>query len=161
MFPFVPLFAVSLGAAAGGGCYTVWGARQRRQTRTTRRRMTTTLVAILAAPLGVFPYLLLATHPTAVMPLLLWPVLIIGNLVVSILFAVLTSQLAYFGATSPDRVVRVRLFKYMARVPLAATIVLLVFVLVSRAPGVLGLHKEVMLGFAVVATVMILSLIHI
>lgn len=155
--PLFPVFAVYFWAAALGGVYNVWRARQRCLTTTTRRRMTTTLVAILAAPLGVFPYLLLATHPTAEMPLLLWPVLIIGNLVVSILFAVLTSQLAYFGATSPDRVVRVRLFKYMARVPLAATIVLLVFVLVSRAPGVLGLHKEVMLGFAVVATVMIVE----
>ena len=154
--PLFPLFAVYFWAAALGGVYNVWRARQRCLTTTTRRRMTTTLIAILAAPLGVFPYLL-ATHPTAEMPLLLWPVLLIGNLVVSILFAVLTSQLAYFGATSPDRVVRVRLFKYMARVPLAATIVLLVFVLVSRAPSVLGLHKEVLLGFAVVATVMIVE----
>ena len=56
------------------------------------------------------------------MPLLLWPVLILGNLAVSILFAVLTSQLVYVGSVSPDRVVRVRLYKYMARVPLAATI---------------------------------------
>jgi len=155
--PLFPFFAVYFWAAALGAVYNVWRARQRCLTTTTRRRMTTTLVAILAAPLGVFPYMLLASHPTAEMPLLLWPVLIIGNLVVSILFAVLTSQLVYFGAASPDRVVRVRLYKYMARVPLAATIVLLVFVLVSRAPGVLGLHKEVLLGFAVVATVMIVE----
>jgi hypothetical protein len=67
----------------------------------------------------------------------LWPVLIIGNFAVSILFAVLTSQLVYVGSMSPDRVVRVRLYKYMARVPLAATIVLLVFVLVNRAPLIL------------------------
>ena len=123
--------------------------------------MTTTLVAIMAAPLGVFPYTLLAAHPAAELPLLLWPVVIIGNLVVSILFAVLTSQLVYFGSASPDRVVRVRLYKYMARVPLAATIVLLVYVLVNRAPPLFGLPKEVLLGFAVVATVMIVEwIIH-
>ncbi len=87
--------------------------------------------------------------------------LILGNLVVSILFAFLTSQLVYFGAMSPDRVVRVRLYKFMARVPLAATIVLLVYVLVSRAPSIFGLPKEVALGFAVVATVMIVEwIIH-
>ena len=155
--PLFPLFAAYFWAAALGAVYNVWRARQRCLTSTTRRRMTTTLVAILAAPLAVFPYMMLSSHPAAEMPLLLWPVLIIGNLVVSILFAVLTSQLVYFGSASPDRIVRVRLYKYMARVPLAATIVLLVFVLVSRAPGILGLHKEVLLGFAVVATVMIVE----
>ena len=155
--PLFPLFAAYFWAAALGAVYNVWRARQRCLTTTTRRRMTTTLIAILAAPLAVFPYMMLSSHPAAEMPLLLWPVLIIGNLVVSILFAVLTSQLVYFGSASPDRVVRVRLYKYMARVPLTATIVLLVFVLVSRAPVILGLHKEVLLGFAVVATVMIVE----
>jgi hypothetical protein len=141
--------------------YNVWRARQRCLTTTTRRRMTTTLFAILAAPLGVFPYTLLIGDPTAEMPLFLWPVLILGNFAVSILFGVLTSQLVYFGSTSPDRVVRVRLYKYMARVPMTATIVLFVFVLVSRTPPLLGLPKEVALGFAVVATVMLVEwIIH-
>ncbi len=159
--PLFPLFTAYFWGVALSGVYNVWRARQRCLTTTTRRRMTTTLVTILAAPLGVFPYLMLASHPAAELPLLLWPVLILGNLVVSLLFAVLTSQLVYFGSASPDRIVRVRLYKYMARVPLAATIVLLVFVLVSRTSGVFGLHKEVLLGFAVVATVMIVEwIIH-
>ncbi len=159
--PFFLVFAAYFWLVAASSVYNVWRARQRCLTTTTRQRMTTTLVAILAAPLGVFPYTLLMGHPAAELPLLLWPVVIVGNFVVSILFAVLTSQLVYFGSASPDRVVRVRLYKYMARVPLAATIVLLVYVLVGRAPSLLGLPKEVVLGFAVVATVMIVEwIIH-
>jgi hypothetical protein len=78
------------------------------------------------------------------------------------MFAVLTAELAYFGAESPDRVVRVRLYKFMARVPLAATIVLLVYIIVSRSSPILGLPTEVALGFALVATVMIVEwLIHV
>lgn len=158
LFPF---FAAYYWSVAAGSVYNVWRARQRCLTTTTRRRMTTTLFAILAAPLGVFPYTLLVGDPTADVPLFLWPILIIGNFTVSFLFAVLTSQLVYFGSVSPDRVVRVRLYKYMARVPLAATIVLLVFVLVSRAPPVFGLPNQVMLGFAVVAAVMLVEwIIH-
>ncbi|HRN67312.1 MAG TPA: hypothetical protein PK205_04145 [Promineifilum sp.] len=153
--PAFPLFAGYFWLVALSSVYNVWRARQRCMTSTTRRRMTTTLFAFLAAPLGVFPYMLLGGDPTADMPLLLFPVLIVGNLAVSLLFAVLTSQLVYVGSASPDRVVRVRLYKYMARVPLAATIVLLVFVLVNRAPPLFGLSKEVVLGFAVVATVMV------
>ena len=156
-----PFFAAYFWGVAMASVYNVWRARQRCLTTTTRRRMTTTLFAILAAPLAVFPYTLLIGDPTADLPLFLWPVLIIGNFAVSILFGVLTSQLVYFGSTLPDRVVRVRLYKYMARVPMTATIVLLVFVLVNRAPPLLGLHKEVVLGFSVVATVMIVEwIIH-
>jgi hypothetical protein len=158
LFPF---FAAYFWAVAGCSVYNVWRARMRCLTTTTRRRMTTTLFAILAAPLSVFPYTLLVGDPTAEMPLFLWPVLIIGNFAVSILFAVLTSQMVYFGSVAPDRVVRVRLYKYMARVPMTASIVLLVFVLVNRASPILGLPKEVALGFAVVATVMIVEwIIH-
>lgn len=155
--PFFLLFTVYFWLLAISSVYNVWRARQRCLTTTTRRRMTTTLIAILAAPLGVFPYTLLFGNQIGDLPPIIWPVIILGNLVVSILFAVLTSQLVYFGSVSPDRVVRVRLYKYMARVPMAATIVLLVYVLVGRAPSFLGLPKEVALGFAVVATVMIVE----
>lgn len=156
-----PVFAAYFWIVALSSVYNVWRARQRCLTTATRRRMTTTLFAILAAPLSVFPYTLLFSDPTAELPLFLWPVIIIGNFTVSILFAMLTAQLVYFGSASPDRVVRVRLYKYMARVPMAATIVLLVFVIVNRATPALGLSKEVALGFAVVATVMVVEwIIH-
>jgi hypothetical protein len=154
-------FAAYYWVVALSSVYNVWRARQRCLTTTTRRRMTTTLFAILAAPLSVFPYTLLFNDPTSELPLFLWPVIILGNFTVSILFGVLTSQLVYFGSTSPDRVVRVRLYKYMARVPMAATIVLLVFVLVNRTTPPFGLSKETALGFAVVATLMIVEwIIH-
>lgn len=156
-----PVFAVYFWAIAAGSIYNVWRARQRCLTSTTRRRMTTTLVAISAAPLAVFPYTLFSQDPRQGLPLLLWPVLIAGNLIVSFLFAVLTSQLVYFGSASPDRVVRVRLYKYMARVPLAATIVLVVLVLVSRGRSILGLPQEVALIVAAVAGLMIVEwIIH-
>lgn len=159
--PYFLVFAVYFWLLALSSVYNVWRARQRCLTTTTRHRMTTTLVAILAAPIAVFPYTLLWRDATFELPLILWPVLITVNLIVSILFAVLTSQLVYFGSVSPDRVVRVRLYKFMARVPLAATIVLLVMVLVSRVPSILGLPKDVALVVAAVATLMIVEwLIH-
>lgn len=155
-------FTIYFWVVIAGSIYNVWRARKRCLTRTTRQRMTITLLAILAAPLGVFPYMLLSGNQAQDIPLLLWPVLIAGNLLVSVLFAVLTSQMVYFGAVSPDRVVRVRLYKFMARVPLAATIVLLVYVLISRNNRTfLGLPNEVFIGFAIVATLMIVEwMIH-
>ncbi|MFN2137771.1 MAG: hypothetical protein ACK2UK_17570 [Candidatus Promineifilaceae bacterium] len=152
-----PLFAAYFWIVSASGIFNVWRARQRCLTRTTRRRMTNTLIAFLAAPLAVFPYMMFVRHPENEVPLWLWFLLLFGNVMVGVMFAVLTAELAYFGAQSPDRVVRVRLYKFMARVPLAGTIVLLVYIAVSRYSPIFGLPTEVALGFALVATVMIVE----
>ncbi len=155
--PLFPLFALYYWSVSLFSIYNVWRARQRTITRTTRNRMTSALLAFMAAPLAVFPYLVFTGNQTQEVPLGLWPVLIVGNLVVGLMFATLTSNLIYFDAASPDRVVRVRLYKYMARVPLAGTIVLLVYVLVGRTSRLLGLPTETALGFALVTTVMLVE----
>lgn len=155
--PLFPLFALYYWSISLLSIYNVWRARQRTITRTTRWRMTSAMLAFLAAPLGVFPYLIITGNQSEEVPLALWPVLIVGNLVVGLMFATLTSNLIYFDAASPDRVVRVKLYKYMARVPLAGSIVLLVYVLVGRTSRLLGLPTETALGFALVATVMLVE----
>lgn len=149
------LFVVYYVGVSSAGIYNVWLARQRCVTTTTKQRMTVILTAFWAAPLGVFPYQLIGN--VAEPSILLWILLILGNLVVGLMFALLTYYLAYFGHTSPDRVVRVRLFKFMARVPMTGTIVLLVYVAVNRVSPVLGLPAETISAIAVVATVMIVE----
>lgn len=157
--PLFPLFTIYFWVTAVISTINVWQARQRCLTSTTKRRMTSTLFAFMAAPLGVFPYMVLSnrTNDNSNISSGFWLLLILGNLVVSAMFAVQTSHLAYFGAVSPDRVVRVRLYKFMARVPLAATAVLLVYVLVSRASSLFGLETDTALGFALVATLMLVE----
>jgi hypothetical protein len=157
--PLFPLFAFYFWLVAAVSIYQVWRARKRCLTRTTRQRMTTTLIAFIAAPLAVFPYLSMSRGTALAhgLPVWLWIIIIMGNLLVGLLFGVLTAQLIYFGAASPDRVVRVRLFKFMARVPMAASIVLIVYVLVGRSSVVLGLPEETMTAIAVVATMMIVE----
>ncbi len=156
--PMFPIFAAYFWLVTALSIYNVWRARQRCITSTTRQRMTSTLLTYLAAPLGVFPYLLIiSSEGQEVIPLWLWPIIILGNLVVGLMFGVLTAHLAYFGTASPDRVVRVRLFKFMARVPLAGSIVLLVYVLVSRNSPILGLPAETALDFSLVATIMLVE----
>ena len=156
--PIFPFFALYFWLVTGLSIYNVWRARQRCITRTTRQRMTSTLLTYPAASLGVFPYLLIiSSEGQEIIPIWLWPIIILGNLVVGLMFGVMTAHLAYFGTASPDRVVRVRLFKFMARVPLAGSIVLLVYVLVSRASPILGLPAETALGFSLVATIMLVE----
>ena len=155
--PLFPLFALYFWVVTVVSIYHVERARRRCVTTTTRRRMGMILAAFWAAPLAVFPYLQISGNSQFSSNVLFWLVLILGNVVVSVMFAFLTYYLAYFGAVSPDRVVRVRLFKYMARVPLAATIVLLVYVVVGRTSSLLGLPADTAQAFAIVATVMLVE----
>src|SRR5690606_27245774 len=129
--PVFPLFAIYFWIVTGVSIYNVWRAQRLSVTSTTRLRMRLILAAFLAAPLGVFPYLLLSSNANLQLTAPFWMVLILGNVIVGMMFAILTYYLAYFGAMSPDRVVRVRLFKFMARVPMTATLVLLVYILVG------------------------------
>jgi hypothetical protein len=155
--PFFPVFTIYYWAIAATSVVLVWRARQRCLTTTTRRRMTMILTAFMAAPLSVFPYLMLSGQRVRELPAAFWLLVIGGNLLVGVMFAFLTYTIAYFGATSPDRVVRVRLFKFMARVPLAATVVLLVFVAVTEAGDILGLRLETALAITIVGTLILVE----
>ncbi len=155
LFPF---FALYFWLTTALSIYNVWRARQRCITSVTRQRMTTTLLVFIAAPLAVFPYLVISSNSfQQELPVWLWLVIIFGNLVVALMFAVLTAHIIYFGAASPDRVVRVKLFKFMARVPMTASIVLVVYVVTSRSSFIVGLPSETTAAIAVVGTVMLVE----
>lgn len=156
--PLFAVFVIYFWAVTAASIYNVWRARHRCLTRTTRQRMTTTLLVFLAAPLAVFPYLILSSNaPQGELSIWFWLVVITGNIVVGIMFAIMTAHLIYFGAASPDRVVRVKLFKFMARVPLAASIVLVVYVVVQRISPGIGIPVETAVAVAIVATVMLVE----
>ena len=151
--PLFPLFTAYYWLIALSSIYFVWRARERCLTQTTRRRMTMILITFLAAPLSVFPYLLFSSRSTQELPLFLWFVLLTGNLIVGVMFSFLTYYISYFGAVSPDRVVRVRLFKFMARVPMTAIIVLIVYISIPRAGSLLGLPVQTVQMISIVGTI--------
>jgi len=152
-----PLFVVYYWTISLLSVYLIWRARERCLTKTTRKRISVILASALAAPLAVFPYLTLNDDPTLELSIFFWLVIVAGNVVVSVMFAFMTYYIAYFGASSPDRVVRVRLFKFMARVPLAATIVLITYVIVGRADTILGLPGETALAIAIVGAIILVE----
>jgi GAF domain-containing protein len=152
-----PLFTAFYWLTSAASIWNVWRAWRRSITRTTRQRMRHILLAIMAAPLGVFPYLTLSGNRTAQVPTGMWLVLIAGNLLVAFMFAQLTANIVYLGSVSSDRVVRVRLYKFMARVPMAASIVLLAYVLTNRATTFLGLDTVTASAITVVGTLIVVE----
>jgi hypothetical protein len=123
----------------------VWGlretlyARKLCYTHTARRRMAYLSIGFIAPAMGVFPYLLLAGWPAAVVPggfLLL--LVVIGNVAVAAMLVLMAYSVAFFGTLTADRVIKHRLVRFLLRGPLTVILALIAFGL--------GLVVEPMLG---------------
>ncbi len=106
---------------------------QRTRTPTSRRRMIYLGFGALAPALGVFPYLLFGSGIAAARPTLFWFVALISNVVVETLLIVMAYAVAFFGVSWPDRVVKSRLFKWILRGPVTASITLGLVTIIRRA----------------------------
>lgn len=146
---FVLYFFVT---SAWGFANTLW-ARQRTLTSTSRRRMTYLVVTFAAPGLAVYPYLLLASLPARLPPLVLMGVLLLGNLGVATMLVVMTYSVAYHGTLAPDRVVKHSLLTYLVRGPLLGVLVIVVALAVPRVEVLFGLPRETVLIFAIVGSI--------
>jgi hypothetical protein len=156
--PLFPLFTLYFSVAVGWGAANVVRARRRCLTSTSRRRMSY-LAATFAAPAaGVFPYLLLTGWPPSAPGILLWLMLILGNIGVGMMLVILAYSVASFGALTPDRVVKHRLVHFLLRGPFVATLVVLVIIVTSQAEGWLGLPSRRIMLFGVVSVILLLQI---
>jgi hypothetical protein len=119
----------------------------------------TYLAATFAAPAaGVFPYLLLTGWPPSAPGSALWLLLVLGNIGIGLMLVLLAYSVAFFGALTPDRVVKHRLVRFLLRGPLLATLVVVVIVAASQAEGWLGLPGRRLMLFGVVGVILLLQL---
>lgn len=156
--PLLPIFVLYFLAAVGWGTANVLWARQRCLTSTSRRRMTYLAVAFLAPAAGVFPYLLLTGWPSALPSILLWVLLVSSNIAIGLMITLLAYSVAFFGALTPDRVIKHRLVRFLLRGPLVATLVVVVIIASLQAEGWLGLSSRRLALFGVVAVILLLQL---
>lgn len=157
--PLFPLFTLYFTVAVSWGAANVLHARQRCLTSTSRRRMSY-LAATFAAPAaGVFPYLLLTGWPASTSGVVLWLVLVLGNIGVGLMLVILSYSVASFGALTPDRVVKHRLVHFLLRGPFVATLVVLIIIVTSQAEGWLGLPSRRVMLFGVVSVILLLQIL--
>ncbi len=156
-----PLFWVYVAyflAAVGWGTSNVLRARRRCLTSTSRRRMTYLAFAFAAPAAGVFPYLLLTGWPPSVPSTALWLLLVLGNIAVGFMLIMMAYSVAFFGALTPDRVVKHRLVRFLLRGPMLATLVVVVIIGASQAEGWLGLPARRVMLFGVVVVILLIQL---
>ncbi len=109
-----------------------WDANQRTVTPTGKRRMRYLLAGALAPALGSYPYLLFGSAIARQYPLLFWFIAVMSNVFFLGLIVVMAYTVAFFGISWPDRVVKRRLFKWLMRGPVTASLVLAITTVVKR-----------------------------
>ncbi len=113
--------------------YNFIRAFSRMLTRSGRRRMLYLMAGATAPALGSYPYLLFGSGIAARFPLMFWSVAFIINLLVAGLVITMAYAVAFFGVSWPDRVVKSRLFKWLLRGPVTASLALAMMTIVRRA----------------------------
>jgi hypothetical protein len=146
------LYYIAIIAWAG---YNFMRAYSRMLTRSGRRRMLYLMAGATAPALGSYPYLLFGSNLASHFPLTFWGTALVINILVAGLVILMAYAVAFFGVSWPDRVVKSRLFKWLLRGPVTASLALTVMTLVRRA-GVFfeGQEYSAFVPLAVVVTVL-------
>jgi hypothetical protein len=126
-------------------------------TRSGRRRMIYLLAGASAPALGSFPYLLYGSSVAGNHPYLFWGIALICNLFVGGLIIVMAYAVAFFGGSWPDRVVKSRMFKWIMRGPVTASVALGVMTIVRRIGAGFGTIYSGAVPAAMVATVLLME----
>lgn len=134
-----------------------WRAYSLMLTRSGRRRMIYLMAGATAPALGSYPYLLFGYNLAAQHEYLFWTTATIINLVVGALVVVMAYAVAFFGVSWPDRVIKSRLFKWIMRGPVTASVALGLMTVVRRGGELLGTPYSAFVPFTVVATVLLME----
>ncbi len=130
-------------------------AFSRMLTRSGRRRMLYLMAGATAPALGSYPYLLFGSAIAARLPFLFWSVATGINVLVGGLVVVMAYAVAFFGVSWPDRVIKTRLFKWIMRGPVTASLALGLMTIVRRAGALMGVEYSAFVPLTMVATVLL------
>ncbi|HPO57909.1 MAG TPA: histidine kinase N-terminal 7TM domain-containing protein, partial [Anaerolineaceae bacterium] len=120
-------------------------------TSASQRRMVYLVVGAVAPALGSFPFLLFTTGFSARHPVLFWSVVAGSNFLVNGLLVVMAYGVAFFGVAWPDRVVKSRLFRWILRGPVSASLTLALTTIIRRTSGL----ESALVPIIMVATILL------
>jgi len=130
-------------------------AYRRAITPTSRRRIGYLLAGSLAPALGSFPYMVFGFSLALRHQFLFWFSAMISNLFVGALIVVMAYSVAFFGVSWPDRVVKRRLFKWILRGPVTASLTLGLVTIVRRIGESFGFPYSAVVPIVMVGSILI------
>ena len=125
---FVAYYLLTMGWA----WFNFLRAYRRTVVRLSRRRMAYLLLGALAPTFGAFPYATFLGRLPGHAPLFFWILTTLSNLLTTFLLVLMAYAVAFFGVAWPDRLVRLRLFQWLLRGPVAVSTVLALTTAVRR-----------------------------
>ncbi|KAF0111614.1 MAG: hypothetical protein FD147_795 [Chloroflexi bacterium] len=130
-------------------------AYRRTVTKTSKRRMFYLTLSALAPAIGSFPFLLYGSEFAASQTLLFWLIAIITNTLLGGFVIIMAYSVAFFGVPWPDRVVKSRLFKWLLRGSVTASLTLAIVTIVRRGGQAFGNPYNAFVPIAMVVTVLL------
>ena len=137
--------------------YNLRRAYFRTTNATSRRRMVYLITGAVAPALGSFPFLLFSSGFARLHPILFWLTAFLSNLLVGVLMVVMAYAVAFFGVSWTDRVVKARLFKWLMRGPVTASITLGLVTIVRRVGEVFGLSYTAFVPIVMAVSILLLE----
>ncbi len=113
-------------------------AYRRTITHASRRRMLYLLAGSTAPAIGSYPYIVFNSSIFVNNPLFFWILATFSSILIGALLVSMAYSVAFFGVPLPDRVIKSRLFVWLMRGPVTASIILGVTTLLRRAGALFG-----------------------
>jgi hypothetical protein len=132
-------------------------AFRRTLTPTSRRRMVYLLVGALAPAIGSYPFMLYGSSLVSGHPIIFLIISITANLIMGGLIVVMAYAVAFFGMPWPDRVVKSRLFKWILRGPVTASLVLGLVTIARRTGAMFGNPYSAIVPIVLVGSILMLE----
>lgn len=126
-------------------------------TRSGKRRMIYLLAGATAPAVGSFPFLLYGSSIASQHPFIFWSTALVNNILVGGLIILMAYAVAFFGVSWPDRVVKSRLFKWIMRGPVTASVTLGVVTIVRRIGVLFGVEYSSVVPASMVAIVLLME----
>jgi len=129
---FNDLFTIFFSIIMALSWYNFIRAYKRTLTKTSRRRMLYLIIGAIGPAVGSFPYLLYGFDFASHMQVLFWTLSVIANASVYFTLISMTYSVSFFGFSWTDRLIRSRLFRWVMRGPITASLTLGVTILINR-----------------------------
>ena len=132
-------------------------AYRRTITKASRRRMLYLLAGSTAPAIGSYPFLVFNGSIFINHPLFYWILATFSSVIIGALLISMAYSVAFFGVTLPDRVVKSRIFVWLMRGPVTASIILGVTTLLRRAGALYGDPYNTLVPITMVVGILLLE----
>ncbi len=135
--------------------YNFIRAFRRTATQTSRRRMVYLIVSAIGPAVGSFPFLLYGSQFAFYSPIFFRLLSVIAKTAVAVSVVAMTYAVSFFGFPWTDRVIKSRLFRWVMRGPMTASLTLGVTTLLTRLGIQFNINNSAVVALAMVATIVI------